>query len=142
MNRRLWATVAAAVGLAALASVLGASAVFSRQGGTTGSPTSQVRQAFGFDAAYADPDPRVLVVRYGDSGSCPSLAVRHDVKLEPRRIVVTLTRTAIAADRPCTSDYRAKLVRISLASPLGSRTVIDGSRNAAVPISTGTPPFG
>lgn len=107
-----------------------------------GPPASQVRDPFGFDAAYTDPDPNVLVVRYGDSGSCPGLAVRHDVVQESGRIVVTLTRTPMPSDRPCTSDYRAMLVRITLAAPLGSHAVIDGSRNALVPTSTGSPPFG
>jgi len=84
----------------------------------------------------------VLVVRYGDSSSCPSKAVRHDVVQEPNRVVVTLTRESIPADRACTSDYGAKLVRISLTASLGSRAVIDGSRMKPVPISTGLPPFG
>jgi hypothetical protein len=84
----------------------------------------------------------VLVVRYGDSSSCPSEDVRHTVVQEPDRIVVTLTREPMPGDRPCTSDYGAKLFRISLTAPLASRAVIDGSRKTPVPISTGTPPFG
>jgi len=84
----------------------------------------------------------VLVVRYGDSSSCPSEGVRHTVVQEPDRVVVTLTRKPMPGDRACTSDYGAKLVRISLAAPLGSRAVIDGSRTKPVPLSTGTPPFG
>lgn len=100
------------------------------------------REPFGFDGAYANSNPKVLVVRYGDSGSCPSLAVRHTVVQEPDRIVVTLTRTTMPADRACTMDYQAKLVRVTLAAPLGSREVVDGFRKAPVPISTGTPPLG
>jgi hypothetical protein len=46
------------------------------------------------------------------------------------------------ADKPCTSDYGARLVRIPLTAPLASRTVIDGSRTKPVPMSTGLPPFG
>jgi len=109
----------------------------------SGKPTGpQDREGFAFDAAYADADPSVLVVRYGDSGSCPSQAVRHDVVEQPDRVVVTLTRTPIPADRACTMDYQAKLVRITLSAPLGSREVVDGSRKVPVPISTGSLPFG
>lgn len=100
------------------------------------------REPFAFDGAYADPDPKVLVVRYGDSGSCPSEAVRQTVTQEPDRVIVTLTRTAMPPDRACTMDYRAMLVRVTLTDPLGGREVVDGSRKAPVPISTGTPPFG
>jgi hypothetical protein len=70
------------------------------------------------------------------------MAVRHTVATTPDKIVVTLTREPMPADRPCTSDYGARLVRISLTAPLGSRAVIDGSRQTPVPISTGLPPFG
>jgi hypothetical protein len=100
------------------------------------------REAFGFDAAYADSDPMVVVVRYGDSSSCPSTGVRHDAVQEATRVVVTLTRTPMPSDRPCTSDYGARLVRVALTAPLGGREVIDGSRKQPVPISTGLPPFG
>jgi hypothetical protein len=138
MNRRRWALlIASAASLVVLVVV----ALLLSDSRTAGPPTSQ-RQAFGFDAAYADPDPMVLVVRYGDSSSCPSTGVRHTVVQQPGRVVVTLTRTAMPADRACTSDYGARLVRISLTAPLGSRAVIDGSRDKAVPLSTGTPPFG
>lgn len=109
----------------------------------TAGPASQgAREAFAFDAAYADPDPIVLVVRYGDSSSCPSEGVRAAVVQQPDRIVVTLTREPMPGDRACTSDYGARLVRIRLTAPLGARTVIDGSRTTPVPISTGLPPFG
>jgi len=117
-------------------------AVVVNRGSRAGPASPQVRQAFGFDAAYADPDPTVLVVRYGDSSSCPSKAVRHAVLQEADRVVVMLTREPMPTDRACTSDYGAKLVRISLTAPLGGRAVIDGSRQKIVPISTGIPPFG
>ena len=139
VNRKRWALVAAAVGVVAV--LLGVAAVViltSRSG-----PSSpQGRQPFAFDAAYTDPDPRVLVVRYGDSSSCPSMAVRQSVTQTPDQVVVTLTREPMPADKPCTSDYGAKLVRIPLTAPLGSRQVIDGSRTTTVPVSTGRPPFG
>jgi len=137
MNRKRWAAVAAVA--AVLAILIGVALSGDR---TEGTPSPGLREAFGFDAAYADPDPMVLVVRYGDSSSCPSKAVRHAVVQETDRVVVTLTRTPMPTDQACTSDYGAKLVQISLTASLGSRTVIDGSRNRPVPISTGLPPFG
>jgi hypothetical protein len=105
-------------------------------------PSPGIREVFGFDAAYTGPDPMVLVVRYGDSSSCPSKAVRHDVLEEGGRVVVTFTRMPMPANRACTSHYQAKLVRRSLTAPLGSRTVIDGSRKKPVPVLTDLPPFG
>ncbi len=110
---------------------------------STGKPVDpSAREPFAFDGAYADADPTVLVVRYGDSGSCPSLAVGHSVVQKPDRVIVTLTRTPMPADQACTMDYRAQLVRVTLTAQLGSREIIDGSRKEPVPISTGTPPFG
>lgn len=139
MSRTRWAVLAA---VSALLAVLVGAALAWNAGRAAGPSSPGVREAFGFDAAYADPDPLVLVVRYGDSSSCPSLAVRQNVVQQPGRVVVTLTRAPIPADRACTSDYGAKLVRLTLTAPLGSRAVIDGSRSQPVPISTGTPPFG
>ncbi len=100
------------------------------------------REMFSFDAAYADRDPMVLVVRYGDSGSCPSRAVQHSVMEEPDRLIVILSRTPAPADLACTSDYQAKLVPVALQQPLAGREVFDGSRKEPVPVSTGSPPFG
>jgi len=139
VNRTRWAVISAvATGLAVLIGV-----AFGWNGSrTTGPSSAGDRQAFAFDAAYTDPDPMILVVRYGDSSSCPSEAVRPAVLQKPDRVVVTLTRAPMPADRPCTSDYGAKLVRLPLTSPLAGRPVIDGSRSKPVPISTGTPPFG
>ena len=105
--------------------------------GTPAAPPN--RQGFGFDGAYADADPKVLVIRYGDSGSCPSEAVRHSVVQAPGRVVVTLTRTPLWG-RQCTADYRGKLLRVALTAPLDSREVVDGFRKEPVPISPGPPP--
>ena len=99
-------------------------------------------EPFGFDGAYADADPTVLLVRYGDSGSCPSEGVRHDVVQEPGRVVVTLTRKPMPTDQQCDADYRAVLVRITLSAALADRTVVDGFRGERVPISKGSPPLG
>jgi len=139
VNRTRWALVVATV---ALVAVLSGVAVVAVRSGTSGPSSPQGRQAFAFDAAYSDPDPLVLVVRYGDSSSCPSLAVRQAVTQSADRVAVTLTRKPMPADQPCRADYGAKLVRVPLAAPLGSRQVIDGSRGVPVPISTGSPPFG
>ena len=147
MNRNRWATVVAIATVAVLAVltviavVIGVS-LRSNDGGASGPPSLGGRQAFAFDAAYVDADPKVLVVQYGDSGSCPSQAMRHDVVGSPDRITVTLTRTPMPTDRACTADYQIKLVRVALTAPLGSREVIDGSRSVPVPITTNTPPLG
>ena len=140
MNRNRWVALVAVVPvIAVLAVVIGALMPWSADRGAA--PPASQRESLGFDGAYADPDPMVLVVRYGDSG-CPSEAVRHDVVQQARRVVVTLTRTAMPTDRACTAVYVPKLVRVTLAAPLAGREVIDGSRQAPVPLSTGTPPFG
>ena len=146
MNRNRWATIArvAAVTsvlavLAVIAGVIGVSRR-SNDGGASGPPSPGGREAFAFDAA--DAEPKVLVVQYGDSGSCPSEAVRHDVANRPDRVLVTLTRTPMPTDRACTADYQIRLVRIALTAPLGSREVVDGSRSVPVPITTDSPPFG
>ena len=109
---------------------------------TTAPGSPGAREAFGFDAAYADPDATVVIVRYGDSSSCPSKSVRHTVVQKPDRVIVTLTRERMPADRACTSDYGARLVRISLITRLGNRVIVDGSRGTPVTRSEGTPPFG
>lgn len=147
MQRNRWATVVA-IGTVAVLAVLAVIAVVigislrSNDGSASGPPSLGVREAFAFDAAYADVDPKVLVIQYGDSGSCPSEAVRHDVVERPDRVVVTLTRTPMPTDRACTADYQIKLVRIALTAPLGSREVVDGSRTVPVPVTTGSAPFG
>ena len=138
MNRKRWTILVAAAAALIVLIVVALLLNNSRQSG----PPSSQRQPFAFDAAYTDPDPLMLVVRYGDSSSCPSTAVRHAVVQGPTQIVVTLTRAPMPADRACTSDYGAKLVRVTLAAPLDGREVIDGSRKVPVPISKGTPPFG
>lgn len=138
MNRKRWTILIAAAAALVVLIVVALLLNNSRQS----EPPSSQRQAFGFDAVYADPDPMVVVVRYGDSGSCPSTAVRRTVVQGAAQVVVTLTRARMPADQACTSDYGAKLVRVTLTAPLAGREVIDGSRKVPVPISTGTPPFG
>jgi hypothetical protein len=136
---KLWA---AAASVAAVLAVLIAAALLWNGGRASGSRSPGLRQAFAFDALYAGPDPKVLVVRYGDSSSCPSKAVRHTVLQERERVVVTLTRAPMPDNIACTSDYGARLVRVWLAVPLANRLVIDGSRERPVPVSAGLPPFG
>jgi hypothetical protein len=142
MNRNRWVLVAAIAAVPAVIAVLIGVALRSNDGGASGPPSLVNREAFSFDAAYADADPKVLVIQYGDSGSCPSEAVRHDVVERPDHVGVTLTRTPMPTDRACTADYQIKLVRIALTAPLGSREVVDGSRTVPVPVTTNTPPFG
>ena len=142
MNPRRWAALAGVAVLLVVLVVFVSISLLSKDGPATGPSAPGARQSFAFDAAYADADPMVVVVRYGDSGSCPSEAVRYAVVEQPGRIVVTLTRTPMPTDRACTADYGAKLVRVALTGPLGSRDVVDGSRNEPVPISTGQPPLG
>jgi len=141
MNPRRWAAVAAGAVLLVVLAVFVSVTLLSKDGPATGPSAPGARQSFAFDAAYADADPMVVVVRYGDSGTCPSEAVRQANVEQPDQIVVTLTR-APQTEQPCTSDYRAMLVRVALTAPLGSRDVVDGSRNVPVPISTGQPPLG
>jgi hypothetical protein len=143
MNRKRWAPLAAIVAaLVAMIAVVAGVLQLTGIGPAAGPPGPESRHAFAFDAAYADADPMMLVVRYGDSSSCPSEAVRHDVVQQPGRVMVTLTRTPIPANQACTADYGARLVRIALTAPLGGREVVDGSRKQPVPISTGLPPLG
>ena len=142
MNRNRWVLVAAIAAVPAVIAVLIGVALRSNDGGASGPPSLVNREAFSFDAAYADADPKVLVIQYGDSGSCPSEAVLHDVVERPDQVGVTLTRTPMPTDRACTADYQIKLVRIALTAPLGSREVVDGSRTVPVPVTTNTPPFG
>jgi len=140
MSRNRWIALVAVVSvIAVLGVVLGALMPWSADRGAA--PPASQRESFGFDGAYADPDPMVLVVRYGDTG-CPSEAVHHAVVQEARRVVVTLTRAAMPTDQACTMVYVPRLVRVSLAAPLADREVVDGSRQAPVPLSTETPPFG
>ena len=139
MNRQRWAAVAVA---ATVLVVLAGGVVAWNASRPAGPPSPGAREAFAFDAVYGDPDAKVLIVRYGDSSSCPSEAVRHAVVLNPGQVIVTLTREAMPAGRACTADYGARLVHISLITRLGTRTVIDGSRGVPVSFSAGTPPFG
>ena len=104
VNRKRWAAVAA---VAAVLVLLLCVAVAVNRSGTARPSSPPDRQAFGFDAAYADPDPLVLVVRYGDSSSCPSKGVGRSVLQESDRVVVTLTRTPRDTNQICTSNYAA-----------------------------------
>lgn len=98
-------------------------------------PTDPVRPrcAFAFDAVFPTDEPNVVVVQYGDSGSCPRANVAPLVKESSDSVVVTLEADG-QPDQPCTDDYRQQLVTITLASPLGERDVIDGSRGEPVAV--------
>ena len=145
MNRQRWITgavVAAVLVLLAGGTVVWNASRSAGPAGPAGPAGSAARQAFAFDAAYGDPDAKVLIVRYGDSSSCPSKGVRHTVVQKTDQLVVTLTREAIPPGRACTADYGARLIHISLITRLGNRTVIDGSRGKPVSFSAGGAPSG
>jgi hypothetical protein len=95
---------------------------------------SASRASFGFDAAFPTDDPNAVIVQYGDSGSCPHANVTHLVKESNDSVVVFLEADAFPPDQACTDDYRQMLVTVQLDAPLGSRTVIDGSRDEPVTV--------
>lgn len=95
-------------------------------------PTS--RAMLSFDSAFPGDDPKTVIVQYGDSSGCPHQAVTHAVKESAESVVVLLEADAQPAERACTLDYRQMLVTVRLLSPLGSRTVVDGSRGTPVPV--------
>jgi hypothetical protein len=97
-------------------------------------PAAASRSTFGFDAAFPTDEPNVLIVQYGDSGSCPHTNVQPLVKESSDSIVVTLEADTMPSKRICTDDYRQQLVTLKLQSPLADRKVIDGSRGEPVPI--------
>lgn len=97
-------------------------------------PPADARSTFGFDAAFPADEPQLVIVQYGDSGSCPHTNVTHSVKETSDSIVVTLEADAMEAKRACTDDYRQQLVTVKLAAPLGDRKVIDGSRGEPVAV--------
>jgi hypothetical protein len=91
------------------------------------------RSAFGFDAVFPTDEPSVVVIQYGDSGSCPHSNVTPLVKESSDSVVVTLEADA-QPKQACTDDYRQQLVTLKLEAPLGGRTVIDGSRGEPVAV--------
>ena len=95
---------------------------------------SASRASFGFDAAFPSDDPNVVIVQYGDSGSCPHANVTHVAKESSDSIVVVLEGDAMSTKQACTDDYRQMLVTVKLAAPLGDRKVIDGSRGTPVTV--------
>jgi hypothetical protein len=97
-------------------------------------PAPAARSSFGFDAAYPTDEAKQVIVQYGDSGSCPRTHVAQQVKETASSVIVVLDADTQPPDRACTADYRQMLVTISLASPLGNRTIIDGSRDEPVAV--------
>jgi hypothetical protein len=92
------------------------------------------RSSFGFDAVFPTDEPNVIVVQYGDSGSCPHTTVEPVVKEGADSIVVLLEGDTQSTKQACTDDYRQQLVTLKLEAPLGDRTVIDGSRGEPVAV--------
>ncbi|MDT7572152.1 MAG: hypothetical protein QOE05_2326 [Actinomycetota bacterium] len=97
-------------------------------------PPSASRRAFSFDAAFPTDEPNVIVVQYGDSGSCPHTNVTPTLKESVDSIVVVLEGDAQSTKQACTDDYRQQLVTLKLGAPLGDRKVIDGSRGEPVAV--------
>jgi hypothetical protein len=91
------------------------------------------RSSFGFDSVFPTDEPNVVIVQYGDSGSCPHTNVEPLVKESADSIVVTLEADA-QPKQACTDDYRQQLVTLKLQAALGDRQVIDGSRGQPVAV--------
>ena len=85
MNPSRWAAVTAVAVLVVVLAVFVSVSLLSNDGPATGPSAPGARLSFAFDAAYADADPLVVVVRYGDSGACPGQAGRHGVVEPPGR---------------------------------------------------------
>jgi hypothetical protein len=97
-------------------------------------PPSGARSSFGFDAVFPTDEPNVIVVQYGDSGSCPHANVTPTLKESSESVVVVLEGNAQSTKQACTDDYRQQLVTLKLEAPLGDRQVIDGSRGEPVAV--------
>jgi hypothetical protein len=97
-------------------------------------PSSGSRSAFGFDTVFPTDEPNVIIVQYGDSGSCPHTNVTPTVKESSESVVVFLEADAFPPGQACTDDYRQQLVTLKLQAPLGDRPVMDGSRGERVAV--------
>lgn len=98
------------------------------------------RVPFRFDVAIRQVDPRQLVIRYGESSSCPYEQVDAEVQESAAKVVVTLTARIQATGRACTADYAARDVTLTLEQELGDRRVVDGSTGTEMTVATGEPP--
>jgi hypothetical protein len=96
-------------------------------------PAAGARSTFSFDAVFPTDEPHVVIVQYGDSGSCPHTNVTPVVKEDADSVVVTLEADT-QPEQACTADYRQQLVTLKLTAPLGDRKVIDGSRGEPVAV--------
>jgi hypothetical protein len=102
-------------------------------------PWGPGRASFPFDVAFPADDPNAVVVRYGDSSSCP----RRDVDVEVHEAAFDVMVTLVAArldGGPCTEDYAARDVTVPLDAPLGDRVVVDGFDATERAVASGTPP--
>ena len=98
------------------------------------------RTSFEFDVAFRAPDPGAVVVRYGESSTCPLTGVDAEVRESAGEVVVTLTADLPEHSTPCTADYGARDVTVRLDAPLGDRRVVDGANSNEVAVATGKPP--
>ncbi len=93
------------------------------------------RVLFGFDTAKAGATPRVLVLGYSDSSSCPHAHVTPLVKESSDTVYVQLESDARPLGIACTANALAKTVDVTLQSALAGRTVVDLTDDKTVPLS-------
>ncbi|MGB8651666.1 MAG: hypothetical protein WCD35_13515 [Mycobacteriales bacterium] len=105
-------------------------------GTTTPATPAPARSPFAFDGAARASVAAAVVVRYGDSSSCPHAHVTHAVKESATTVVVVLEADALPQGIACTTDYRPMTLQIPLQAALGQRTVVDGTTGRAVPLTS------
>ncbi len=85
--------------------------------------------------AFAQPDPRQLVVQFVASAPCPAQQVRYRLTETLQRVSVRLTTTGT-----CAGESGPRNVEIPLAQPLGDRELVDATSGVPVQVAIGTPP--
>lgn len=85
--------------------------------------------------AFAQPDPRQLVVQFVASGPCPTRQVRYQLTETTQQVSVRLTTTGTCAGEPVPGN-----VAIPLEQPLDDRELVDGTSGVPVQVAIGTPP--
>ena len=85
--------------------------------------------------AFAQPDPRQLVVQVVAAEACPAQQVRYQLTETTKRVSVRLTTTGT-----CAGESGPRNVEIPLAQPLGDRELVDATSGVPVQVAIGTPP--
>lgn len=67
----------------------------------------------------------LLVLGYGESGSCPVRNPRPYVREDDKAVTVAVLGDAFPAGMACTDDYRYTDIKALLRAPLGDRLVVD-----------------